>query len=162
MNKTKAIIVITVLLSILFVSCKKDIYGKWEISDMKVVESKNEIPQIMIDNAKTIALATSYEFFSDGKFTMTTTCNDVTTVGFKNKGRMTIGNNQLILQTDTLFSIQNAGDDWRLVERNDYNAETFDKPEKMKIKKLTSNQMILSQSDNYNNIIHYTLSRANR
>ena len=161
MNKKKSIIVVTALFSVLSVSCTKNFYGKWEVTDMKV-ESKTKIPQVILDNGKTLALSTSYEFFADGSFIITMAWNDVATVGLKNKGRMTIENNQLILQTDTLFSVQNAGDDWRLVERNDFNAEIFDKPEKMKIKRMTSNKMIMSQSNSYNYITYLTLTRVKK
>ena len=75
---------------------------------------------------------------------------------------MTVNDNLLILQTDTVFSILNTEDDWKFVERNDFNDRMFYKTEKMEIKKITSNKMILSQRNVHNHIIYLTLTRVKR
>jgi len=143
----------TILFTAIMTSCEKDITGEWTVVDMKT--DIKSAPQLLIDRAKTLSLATSYEFSSDGNFTLIVTKNEVENIGRKHKGRMIINSKQLTLDTDSLF-IENDGI-WKLIEQNEFNTSAFELI-KMKIEKQTPKQIILSEQEK-SGIIYYTLHR---
>jgi hypothetical protein len=147
------------VITTLFASCNKSIVGKWKVTDMQI--DMEYVPQIVIDNAKTIALSTSYDFSADGRFTMTILPNDVSEYGRKYTGTKTFKNNQLILETDTMLFFNNAGEILNILERNNAMLSNKEKTMKMKIEKITSNQVILSEEEN-SGTLYYLLNKIKK
>lgn len=151
---------ILILISYLFVSCSEDIshqmIGEWKVSDMRV--TMKNVPEQLLKNAKTLSLATSYQFKNDGQYCMTISKNSLEH-GRKHKGEMILDpkNYQIHLKTDSLL-VEKDGN-WALIEKNDLNRPMFQSMS-LKIEQITSNQMILSEKES-NGVIYYTLDRIN-
>ena len=149
---------IFILISYLFVSCSNDlsqqIIGEWKVSDVKI-DIKN-VPEQLIQNAKILSLATIYEFKNDGQYCMTISKNSLEN-GRKNIGKLVLDSNDKIihLKTDSLLVEKNGN--WELIKKNDFNTPMF-KSMPMKVEKITSNQMILSEKEK-SGVIYYTLDR---
>jgi len=150
----------TILYSIVIifvaVACSGDmseqIVGKWKVSDMKV-DMKN-VPQQLIDNARILSLATTYEFSSDGLCTRTISKNTLEN-GLKYKGECIFGSDgkHIQLKTDSLFVEKE--NNWVLIDKNDFNKGMFTS-KTMMVENISSSSMTLSESLKSGNII-YTL-----
>ncbi len=144
---------------LLFVSCSNnisnEIVGNWKVTDLKV-DMKN-VPKPLIQNAKILALATKYEFKNNGTYCMTISKNALEN-GRKHKGTMSVSTlgKQITLNTDTLL-FEEYGK-WKLIEKNNSNSQIFASMS-MKIEKVSSNQIVLSESETSGTLI-YTLDRT--
>ncbi len=149
--------VILIGLSILYFSCnsnfkKDELFGQWKVSDVKF-EIPNDQPELM-KNAKTLSLATVYEFKNDMSFCMTIKKTSWEN-GRKQIGNFIINDKNMTLNTDTLLFEKN--ETWIQIENKIFNSEILT-PKKMTIEKTSRNQLIISEKES-KGIIYYTLDR---
>lgn len=136
-----------ILLSLILTACtdevSENIIGRWEVSDIEV--KVPDVPPQLVRDARSISLATRYEFRSDGRFRMTVTQNKLEE-GRKHKGQYLIhpSGKQLIMKTDSLRIKRNGK--WENSKRNDYNRPMFRKV-KMQIEENRKNRIILSEKE---------------
>jgi len=149
---------ILVLFSCVIVSCSNDlsqrIAGEWKVTDMKAY--MNNVSQQLIENAKTLSLATTYEISNNGRYSMKISETPMET-GREHRGTMKIDSKsrEIIFSSDTILYKKNGH--WEIVEKNNYNTPMF-KPMNLEVDKISSNRLILSKTDKRGTII-YILER---
>ena len=89
-----------------FSSCSRDLSGVWETTRVEFT-LRRDVPQVLIENAKAIQYATTYEFKSDSSF-IRDQAGDEFKVRFV--GKFNLNNNSLELKSDSLFSKRVGGE----------------------------------------------------
>lgn len=126
--------------------------GKWQVTDMQT-DMQGKVPDVLIKNAKTISLATRYEFTANLSFKIEILKNELENAS-KYIGRMTLitQDRSLCLKPDSVFFKNNEGQ-WK------FSSDKFlYTPQQMKIKKITADKLILSIKDKSGRI-DYTLRK---
>ncbi len=145
-------------IGVLLFGCKskldtEQLTGQWQVPEIKV--DIPNVPGQLIEHAKILALATTYEFKADRQYCMTVSKNELES-GRKHFGRVTFDSNDFSLSTDSLLLEKNGA--WTLIERNDFNAPFFGVME-MKIEKVTEHQLFISEKEGEGTIF-YTLDKV--
>ncbi|UII29131.1 hypothetical protein LVD15_12070 [Fulvivirga maritima] len=140
-------------ITLLFFSCqseldKKDLIGKWKVTNMKV--DIPNVPAQIIENAKILSLSTVYEFSDDMTFRMEIVKNEREN-GRKQIGRIEINDALLTLAIDTVF-LRNNNDEWVNVEKRD---SGFFDPIIMSIeKKIEKPNYVLRKGRKWKNLLY--------
>ncbi|MEO1054967.1 MAG: hypothetical protein AAFX87_30315 [Bacteroidota bacterium] len=142
---------------IMFFSCqsgldKKELIGKWRVTDMQV--DIPNVPDQLIEDARTLSLSTIYDFNADMTFQMTIAKNEIEN-GRKQMGEIKINKQLLTLVTDTVF-LRNRDDEWVNIDKK-RGADFFD-PIPLTLEKKSADQMTLSEKEGSGKI-YYTLNR---
>lgn len=156
--KLKLLLVFSVIL--LLVSCgsksiQESLTGKWKVTEM-VVDIPNA-PKEVIEAARTIALATTYDFKEDLSYALDIEKTEVD-LGRKEEGSITVskGSRLVTLSIDKIsFPTHNSV---RVLEKNEQNAGAF-KSYTLKVEKISSNQLTLLGKE-AGGQYYYTLKRA--
>jgi hypothetical protein len=144
-------------LSTLLLACSSDVkidklIGQWKVSDMKV--DLPNVPPQLIQNAKTLALSSTYEFKLDMTYCMTISKNELED-GRKQIGSVILNSNNISLHTDSLmFEVDGI---WTPVKMDDFFKSVY-KTMELKVEKITMNQLLISEKEG-TGTIYYTLDR---
>ena len=154
----RTIFLIVLSIGLLLFACNpklntEQLTGQWKVTEMKV--DIPNVPSQLIDNARILALATTYEFKSDRHYCMTISKNELGG-GRKHFGMVTFDSKNFSLSTDSLWLEKDGA--WTLIVRNDFNEPFFEVIE-MKIEKMTERQLFVSEKEG-NGAIYYTLEKA--
>jgi len=144
-------------LSFLLLSCnqgtkKEDLTGQWKVTDFKT--ELQGVPVQLIENAKTIALSTSYDFNPDMTYSMTIARNALEE-GRKHTGTYKIEGGEILLNPDSLWYKSNST--WTATGKNNFNSPMFEKS-KLTVEKNEKNRLIISTNRGEGKI-SYTLER---
>lgn len=115
------------------------------------------VPEVLIANAKAIALATTYEINTDLSYIMTTSAT-AQDHGCTQEGVATINEGKKLITFSVDKFLVPYNGDWKAVEKNEMNATIFE-PLTLKVEKISSSQLVLSGEQN-NGYYYYTLAKT--
>lgn len=137
---------VIILAIFLITSCSKEVneqnlMGTWQVVKMNV--HIKDIPQVLVDEGRKMALSTVYSF-KDNDIYNVTIKDPSSEVDIRETGKFTITNKIITFQPDSLFFKKDGN--WKFRKKDDFISSYYLK-KKMAVKDLSSGSLTLSKKE---------------
>jgi hypothetical protein len=160
MYYSKYILIFGVMCCLFSCSKKSSLYesiqGTWQTTAVDI-DNSGEIPMSVMNDAKTLALATSITFMEDTTYVRTIENNSISQMEIRITGKVEFRDENKMLLTISKYEIKRNGEEWReltqqeigsVFETSEYNIDYFQ-----------DDEIKITTDGGFNTFIHYTWTK---